>query len=60
MARVEKNADFYELVERAVDGLPPDIADLLDNVAIVVDDWPDLSSPLVPEGENRTLAAAPA
>lgn len=47
-----ETVDFYELVERALDGLPPELAELLDNVAIVVDDWPDLSSPLVPEGED--------
>ena len=41
--------DFYELVERALEGLPPELSELLDNVAIVVDDWPDLSSPLVPD-----------
>lgn len=45
--------DFYELVERALEGLPPELAELLDNVAIVVDDWPDHSSPLV--GEDDTL-----
>lgn len=56
MAGVEKeNADFYDLVERALEGLPPEIASLLDNVAIVVEDWPDLSSPLVPDGEDETL-----
>ena len=41
------NQDFYELVERALEGLPPDLAKLLDNVAIVVDDWPEYSTPLV-------------
>ena len=50
-----ETVDFYELVERALDGLPPELAELLDNVAIVVDDWPDLSSPLVPDGEPQTL-----
>ena len=47
--------DFYELVERALEGLPPELAELLDNVAIVVDDWPDLSSPLVAGEEDDTL-----
>ena len=37
--------DFYELVERALEGLPPDLAALLDNVAIVVDNWPEYSTP---------------
>jgi predicted Zn-dependent protease with MMP-like domain len=35
--------DFYELVERAVDGLPPELSSLLENVAIVVEDWPGRS-----------------
>ena len=39
--------NFCELVERALEGLPPELAELLDNVAIVVDDWPDYSTPLV-------------
>ena len=47
-----ETVDFYELVERALEGLPPELAELLDNVAIVVDDWPDLSSPLVPAGDD--------
>ncbi|HKH11983.1 MAG TPA: metallopeptidase family protein [Rubrobacter sp.] len=50
-----ETVDFYELVERALEGLPPELAELLDNVAIVVDDWPDLSSPLVADGHNDTL-----
>ena len=32
-----ETVDFYELVERALEGLPPELAELLDNVAIVVD-----------------------
>ena len=47
--------DVYELVERALEGLPPELAELLDNVAIVVEDWPDLSSPLVADGGVETL-----
>ncbi len=43
--------DFYELVERALEGLPPELSELLDNVAIVVDDWPEYSTPLV-SGES--------
>ncbi len=39
--------NFYELVERALEGLPPELSTLLDNVAIVVDDWPEYSTPLV-------------
>jgi predicted Zn-dependent protease with MMP-like domain len=47
MCRVKKHSEeeFYELVERALEGLPPELAELLDNVAIVVDDWPELSTP---------------
>ena len=48
----EENQDFYELVERALDGLPTELAELLDNVAIVVDDWPEYSTPLV-SGESE-------
>jgi predicted Zn-dependent protease with MMP-like domain len=56
MTPVEKETvDFYELVERALEGLPPDLAQLLDNVAIVVDEWPDYSTPLVAEGPEDTL-----
>lgn len=33
--------DFYELVERALDGVPPEIAALLENVVILVEDWPE-------------------
>ena len=47
--------DFYELVERALEGLPPELSALLDNVAIVVDDRPDFSTPLVVEGSENTL-----
>ena len=47
--------DFYELVERALGGLPPELSELLDNVAIVVDDWPDYSTPLVADGPEETL-----
>jgi predicted Zn-dependent protease with MMP-like domain len=39
--------DFNELVDRALDGLPPEIAALLENVVVVVEDWP----------EDETLAA---
>jgi predicted Zn-dependent protease with MMP-like domain len=47
--------DFYTLVERALERLPPELARLLDNVAIVVDDWPDYSTPLVAGGPEETL-----
>jgi predicted Zn-dependent protease with MMP-like domain len=47
--------DFYELVERAIEGLPPDLTELLDNVAIVVEDWPEYSTPLVSGKEDDVL-----
>ena len=47
--------DFYELVERALEKLPPELAELLDNVAIVVEDWPDYSTPLASEEEADVL-----
>jgi len=47
--------DFYELVERALEELPPELSRLLDNVAIVVDDWPDYSTPLVVDSPGETL-----
>jgi predicted Zn-dependent protease with MMP-like domain len=50
-----ETADFYELVERALAGLPPELSELLDNVAIVVDDWPGYSAPLVADGPDDTL-----
>ena len=51
----EENLDFYKLVERALEGLPPELSRLLDNVAIVVDDWPDYSTPLVTGGPKEAL-----
>ncbi len=51
----EENLNFYKLVERALEGLPPELSRLLDNVAIVVDDWPDYSTPLVAGGPGETL-----
>ncbi len=56
MSLVNKETlDFYKLVERALEGLPPELSSLLDNVAIVVDDWPDYSTPLVSGGPEETL-----
>ena len=47
--------DFYDMVERALEGLPPELSALLENVAIVVDDWPNYSTPLVGHGRGETL-----
>src|SRR5215204_1577249 len=56
MSLVNKGTlDFYKLVERALEGLPPELSRLLDNVAIVVDDWPDYSTPLAAGGQGETL-----
>ena len=56
MSRVKRrNAqqDFERLVERALDGLPPELAGLLDNVAVVVEDWPERA--MLEDGEDDTL-----
>lgn len=37
----KESLDFEALVDRALDGLPPELAALLDNVAVMVEDWPD-------------------
>ena len=56
MTPVDKETlDFYELVERALEGLPPELSSLLENVAIVVDEWPDYSTPLVADDPEDTL-----
>lgn len=36
-----KERDFYELVERALEGVPPELSQYLENIIIVVDDWPE-------------------
>jgi predicted Zn-dependent protease with MMP-like domain len=51
----KETLNFYELVERALEGLPPELSALLDNVAIVVDDWPEYSTPLVADDLDDTL-----
>ncbi len=50
-----ETVDFYELVERALEGLPPELAELLENVAIVVEDWPDPSTQPFPDEQSDTL-----
>jgi predicted Zn-dependent protease with MMP-like domain len=41
---------FEELVERALERLPREFLDLLDNVAILVEDWPEDSNALTQGG----------
>jgi predicted Zn-dependent protease with MMP-like domain len=48
-----RERDFYEMVERALEGLPPELAEMLDNVAIVVEDWPERS--MLADYEEDTL-----
>jgi predicted Zn-dependent protease with MMP-like domain len=56
MTPVDKETlNFYEMVERALEGLPAELSALLDNVAIVVDERPDFSTPLVAEDPENTL-----
>lgn len=57
MTRVNERSEeeFYELVERALEGLPDELASMLDNVAIIVDDWPEYSTPLVGREGDDTL-----
>jgi predicted Zn-dependent protease with MMP-like domain len=50
-----RTLDFYELVERALDGLPPELSSLLENVAIVVEDWPERSTRLASDGRGHSL-----
>ena len=45
--------DFYELVERALEGVPQELSQYLDNVVIVVEDWPDEHN--LAGGEDDTL-----
>ncbi|HZH03233.1 MAG TPA: metallopeptidase family protein [Myxococcaceae bacterium] len=51
----KETLNFYELVERALEGLPPELSTLLENVAMVVDEWPDYSTPLVTDDPEDTL-----
>ena len=56
MARVKRRMrehDFYEMVERALEGLPPELAEMLDNVTIVVEDWPERAT--LADHEEDTL-----
>lgn len=51
----KESLDFYELVERALEDLPPELAELLDNLAILVEDWPDPGTQLVSESPGENL-----
>ncbi len=48
-----KEQDFDELVERALEDVPPELSELLENVVIIVDDWPD--EHMLAKGEDDTL-----
>ncbi len=48
-----KERDFYELVERALEGVPLELSQYLENIVIVVDDWPEKH--MLGEGEDDTL-----
>ena len=48
-----KEREFYELVERALEGVPQELSQYLDNVVIVVEDWPEES--MLAGGEDDTL-----
>jgi predicted Zn-dependent protease with MMP-like domain len=48
MARRMRRMEFERLVVKAVRSLPPEIEDRLDNVAIVIEDWP--SEDKIPRG----------
>src|SRR4051794_34149151 len=47
--------DFYQLVERTLDVLPAELSKLLDNVAMVVVDWPDRSTQSAAGAKGDTL-----
>jgi len=51
----KESLDFYELVERALEDLPPELVELLDNLAILVEDWPDPEAHLVAQNPNENL-----
>jgi predicted Zn-dependent protease with MMP-like domain len=55
VAMNKESLDFYELVERALEDLPPELADLLDNIAIIVEDWPDPETHFVAENPHDNL-----
>ncbi|MDP9426349.1 MAG: metallopeptidase family protein [Actinomycetota bacterium] len=48
-----KERDFYELVERALEGVPLELSQYLENIVIVVDDWPEKH--MLGESEDDTL-----
>lgn len=48
-----KERDFDEIVERALEEVPPELSELLENVVIVVDDWPE--EHMLAKGEDDTL-----
>ncbi|WP_119068665.1 metallopeptidase family protein [Rubrobacter indicoceani] len=47
--------DFYTLVENALEDLPKELAALLDNIVITIEDWPSPDEVLVKEDPNANL-----
>ncbi|MGI8651031.1 MAG: hypothetical protein ACR2KW_11745, partial [Rubrobacter sp.] len=47
--------DFYDLVEDALADLPEEIAALLDNILLTVEDWPSADETLVKEDPDGNL-----
>ncbi len=48
----EDTLNFEEIVENAVEGLPPELTELIENVAILVEDWPERETALAYGGET--------
>jgi predicted Zn-dependent protease with MMP-like domain len=41
MSMSRDTLDFEAIVENAIEGMPPELLGLIENVAILVEDWPD-------------------
>lgn len=48
-----KERDFEEFVERALEGVPRELSEHLENIVIIVDDWPE--EHMLAKGEEDTL-----
>lgn len=51
----KESLDFHELVEKALEGLPEELSALVDNVAILIEDWPSPDLRIVAESPNEVL-----